>query len=90
MFEDEYFVEVVRKEWAALQNELPTFQARMSSVADSISEEQIANFEKWQILGWPVSVGLVYFGTWEKEVEYVESFFASRVEWLDSYLDALP
>ena len=90
MFEDEYFVEVVRKEWAALQNELPTFQARISAVADSISEEQIANFEKWQILGWPVSVGLVYFGTWEKEVEYVENFFASRVEWLDSYLDALP
>ena len=62
----------------------------MAAVADSISEEQIANFEKWQILGWPVSVGLVYFETWEKEVEYVENFFTSRVEWLDGYLDTLP
>ena len=53
---------------------------------EAIKAEQVKNFERWWILDWPVSVGLVYLGSWEKEVEYVQNFFADRVEWLDRFL----
>ena len=89
LFEDEYFVDVVRGEWEKLQPQIPAFKERMRSVADSISEAQVGNFEIWQILDHHVSVGLICEGSWEKEVEYVENFFADRVEWLDGFLATL-
>ena len=89
LFEDEYFVSVVRMEWEKLQPKLPAFQEKMAAVADGIREGQIMNFQKWNILNQHVSVGLVNLGSWEKEVEYVEEFFADRVEWLDEQLAAL-
>jgi hypothetical protein len=90
LFEDPYFVDIVRKEWEALQPQIPAFKEKMAQVAANISDEQVKNFERWWILDWPVSVGLVYFGSWEKEVEYVNGFFADRVEWLGNFLTTLP
>jgi hypothetical protein len=89
LFEDEYFVDVVRGEWEKLQPQIPAFKERMRSVADSISEAQVGNFEIWQILDHHVSVGLICQGSWENEVEYVENFFADRVKWLDGFLASL-
>ena len=89
LFEDEYFVDVVREEWETLQPQIPAFKERMRAVADSISEVQTGNFEIWQILDHHVSVGLICQGSWENEVEYVENFFADRVEWLDGFLASL-
>lgn len=86
LFEDEYFVNVVRKEWAALKQQLPAFKDRMSAVAENIREEQAANFDRWGTLGWHVSVSLIRFDTWEEEVEYVDTFFAHRIELMDSFL----
>ena len=86
LFEDEYFVETVRKEWEKLKPELQVFKEKMSALAEGISEEQVKNFEKWRTLDWHVSVGLICLGSWEKEVEYVQNFFADRVEWLDRFL----
>ena len=90
LFEDSYFVDAVRNEWAALEPQIPEFQSRMKKVADNISEAQVMNFQKWPILDRYISVGLVRFGSWEKEVEYVEKFFADRVDWLDAWLSSLP
>lgn len=86
LFEDEYFVEAVLAEWETLKPKLPAFQEKMKAVAHNISREQANNFSRWQTLGWHVSVGLICMGSWEKEVEYVEQFFADRIEWLDEYL----
>lgn len=87
LFEDEYFVEAVRTEWEALKPKLPAFQEEMKAVANNISKEQVKNFERWNTLGWHVSVGLICLKTWEKEVQYVEQFFADRVTWLDTLLN---
>ena len=89
LFEDPYFVSVVRAEWEMLKLQLPTFQTKMQSVAASISEAQTDNFNRWQILTWHVSVGLICEGTWEKEVRYVETFFSDRIAWLDGLLARL-
>lgn len=90
LFEDEYFVNVVRDEWAALKRELPAFRDRMAAVAGNISDDQAANFSRWGTLGWHVSVGLIRFDTWEEEVRYVDEFFEHRVEVMDSFLNTLP
>lgn len=88
LFEDEYFVDVVRAEWDTLKVKLPAYMNKMTMVAHSIREEQIANFDRWQILGKYVSVGLINYPTWEEEVDYVKNFFADRVELIDSSLNA--
>ena len=89
LFQDEYFVNVVRSEWETLKAQLPSFMNKMDAVAKSISEEQVANFEKWQILGKEgLSVVLVCQDTWEKEVEYVKDFFTDRIECVDNCLQA--
>ena len=86
LFEDEYFVEVVRQEWEILKVKLPSYMNKMAVVAHSISDAQVANFDRWNILGRYISVGLINFKTWEEEVDYVENFFAERVALLDSCL----
>ena len=86
LFEDEYFVDVVRNEWNKLKPEIPAFIENMASVAESISDGQVSNFEKWPIQGKWVSVEVVSLGSWDKEVEYVRDFFAERVEVVDSFL----
>jgi hypothetical protein len=88
LFEDPYFVDIVRKEWDNLQPRIPAFKEKMALVAANISDEQVRNFERWWILDYPISVGLVYFGSWEKEVEYVDTFFADRVDWLGGFLNS--
>ena len=89
LFEDPYFVEAVREEWAALLLELPSYRQRMAEVAEGISEDQVQNFERWSVLNSYISVGLVYFGSWEAEVKYVADFFDKRVEGLGTYLAKL-
>ena len=86
MFEDDYFVSVVQAEWEKLKPLLPAFQSKMAQVAENISDEQITNFGKWQILGKYISVGLINFSTWDEELNYVKQFFADRITWLDSYI----
>jgi hypothetical protein len=89
LFEDPYFVDAVRKEWAALKSQIPAFKEKMTALTEGISEGQVMNFQKWNIFGWHVSVGLVRFDTWEEEVKYVGDFFDHRVQWLDAYLATL-
>lgn len=88
LFEDEYFVDAVRTEWQDLQTKLPEFQEKMHKVATDISTEQAQNFQRWDILNWNISVGLVHFGSWSKEVEYVENFFADRIKYLEDFLSS--
>ena len=86
LFEDEYFVNVVRNEWEDFQIKIPAFKEKMGAVSENISEEQVMNFDRWRIMDWHVSVGLISLGTWEKEVGYVDEFFADRADWLGHYL----
>ena len=89
LFEDPYFVNAVRTEWNKLKPHIPAFKEKMTALAEGISEGQVMNFQKWNIFGWHVSVGLVRFDTWEEEVKYVSDFFDHRVQWLDAYLATL-
>ena len=86
LFDDPYFVELVRSEWAALKPKLPGFRAIICEVAESISEAQQRNFERWPVLDEYVSVGLVALGSWEAEIAYAADFFDRRVAWFDDFI----
>lgn len=47
LFEDPYFVGVVKTEWEKHKPKLQTFRETVAAVAESISEEQKQNFETW-------------------------------------------
>lgn len=89
LFEDPYFVGIVKEEWEKLRPQLPAFRNKMAAVADSISEDQKQNFERWDILDKIVSVELVCNYTWEGEVEYAADFFDKRVEYLTKTLQQM-
>lgn len=89
LFEDPYFVGIVKEEWEKLRPLLPAFRNKMADIADSISEDQKQNFEKWDILDKIVSVELVCNYTWEAEVEYAADFFDKRVDYLTKTLQQM-
>lgn len=89
MFQDPFFIEAVRKEWARLKPRIPAVQEKLAAVAHNISEAQKSNFEKWQILNSYEGAGLICLGSWEAEVEYCEDFLRQRVQWLDEFIKSL-
>lgn len=86
LFEDEYFRNYVNAVWDEIKSNIPDLLLRIEEIKESIKFSQKRNFDKWDILGKYISVGLVTFNSWEEEVAYTEDFFRKRVEWLDENL----
>lgn len=86
VFSDPYFVGLVKKEWAALKPQMPTIHQDMAKLAESIKQAQSYNFKVWPILNEYTSVGLVYFGDWKKEVDYVDNFLTEHSAWFDEWI----
>lgn len=87
LFKDEFFVNEVRKVWCDFLQHIPELKRILSSKKDDIKYAQKCNFERWPILNEYVAVGLVALGSWEAEVEYINNYFNSRVQWLNTFLD---
>lgn len=88
LFEDPYFVDIVREEWALLKPQLADFAAEMERMAFSLIYGQAANFDRWPVLNTYLAAGLVALGSWVDEVEYVRDFFAARTAWFDGFIAA--
>lgn len=88
MFEDPYFVGVVKEEWEQLKPLLPDFQQEMILLAESLSYAQEDNFRKWHILDQRPGACLFALGSWKSEVEFVHNYFARRVDWFDTFIDS--
>jgi hypothetical protein len=86
---DPYFVSQVQLEWSEMKKRIESFQTDMNDYRDYIKHTQESNFTKWPILDEYVSVGLIALGSWEAEVDYIEDFFAKRLEWFDGYITSL-
>ena len=74
----------MKQEWIKVKGHLPTLTTIISEKSENIRHSQIKNFERWDILGKYISVGLVKFNTWEEEVDYAKEFLDAHVEWLDN------
>lgn len=89
LFNDPYFIEVLRQEWNLMKPHLSEVSTRIDEVEQHISLAQKDNFEKWPILNTCYGAALIALGSWEAEVEYVKTFFANRITWMDNYLQNL-
>jgi len=89
LFQDPYFIDLIKEQWVALKSRLPQIKEDMANVAQSLTEAQAANFERWPLLDSYVSVGLVALGSWEAEVDYIKDFFDKRISWFDYYIGNL-
>ena len=55
-----------------------------------LSEAQIRNFDRWDILGkyvWPNPEP--YSKTYEEETKKLKDWFLTRVEWIDNSIDSI-
>ncbi|MDR1743582.1 MAG: CotH kinase family protein [Dysgonamonadaceae bacterium] len=84
LFQDPYFVNIVKQEWVKVKGLLPALTTIMDEKTANIRYAQIKNFSRWPILGQYISVGLVKFNTWQEEVDYAKKFLNDRAEWMDS------
>ena len=84
LFQDPYFADIVKQEWAKVKSQLPALSNIMDEKTENIRFAQNKNFSRWDILGKYISVGLVKFNTWKEEVDYAKQFLDDHVKWLDS------
>ena len=89
LFKHPDFVLAVQNRWNALLPQLQTIPQFIDEQAKVIEEARIRNFQKWSI---KESVNWVMFpslGSYEKELEYLKTFYTERVEWLDKEINKL-
>lgn len=89
LFKDPYFVEQVYLAWGKLKKNLDQVRSEVAAEIELTKLSQEDNFKTWNILGQPVSVGLVFFKTWKEELKYESDWFEKRIVWFDSYIEDL-
>lgn len=89
LLKDPYFVDLVRKEWAALKPQLPAVQEEMNKLFTDLKPAAKYNFKHHRVLGTYPELGLIKFNTWEEEVAYVSDYLNAHADWLDKYLSEL-
>ncbi len=90
LFEDPFFVDMVKEEWALLKPHLPAVKEKMRERVGELQYAQAANFARWPILNKEthIGVGLIAFDTWKEEVDYTFEVFEQRVRTVESYLQS--
>jgi hypothetical protein len=86
-FEDEVFVWRVYQRWEQRREgpfHLDSLYARIDSLAAHLGEALDRNFSRWPILGTYVWPNRFVGETYTEEVDYLKSWLADRVEWIDS------
>lgn len=89
LFKDPYFVEQVYLAWKEMKGNLDQVRSEVAQEVELTELSQEDNFKKWDILGRPISVGLVFFDTWKEELRYASDWFEKRIVWFDSYITDL-
>jgi hypothetical protein len=83
LFEDPYFVSLVKDRWNAKKNEFFTLQQYIDEQAAYINDAQTQNFNLWNILNIYVWPNAVVPGSYQGEIDYLKSWLAARLSWLD-------
>jgi hypothetical protein len=59
----------------------------ISSLADTLHEAQIRNFNKWPVLGEDVWPNWFVANTYEEEIEFMQDWLTNRLNWMDDAID---
>lgn len=89
LFLDPNFISILKDEWQEMKPKLYIVSTNIASVISKLETAQGDNFEKWPILEEFTGAGLIALGSWEAEVNYVNSFFLARINWMDNYISNL-
>ena len=74
---------MVIERWKAKRPAIETYiNTSIDSFAFRLDGPQQRNFERWQILGVPMT-GFYTFPTHEEEVQFLRTFLNDRMLWLD-------
>jgi hypothetical protein len=77
------FVDMVIERWKAKRPAIETYiNTSIDTFAFRLDGPQQRNFERWQILGVPMT-GFYTFPTHEEEVQFLRTFLNDRMLWLD-------
>ncbi len=84
LFDDPDFWQRWRDRWQELRRgdlSQASIEGIIDSMADVISEAQVRNFQKWNVLGGR---------TWSSEVAWMKSWLRARAQWIDDQFPAAP
>ncbi|UCH14064.1 MAG: CotH kinase family protein [Bacteroidales bacterium] len=87
---DEEFLLRLSQRWWTLRSDKFDSDKLMDfidSMADSLEEAQIRNFEKWPILGEYIWPNAFIGNTYQEEIDFMKDWLLDRIEWMDSMID---
>ena len=87
LLEDPIFIEALRCRWEALRSDVfsdPSIRSRLAGYETLLFESQERNFQRWSILGEYVWPNYFVGETHAQEMDYLENWLLSRLDWLDS------
>lgn len=77
------FRDKVKQEWTDFLKQKTQIKDNINLIIEELSKAQEYNFAKWASTGQPLNIK---FDNWQAEVDYINNFFDSRVEWLDTHI----
>ena len=87
LLEDPVFVEQLRCRWESLRGDILSdlsISSRLDGYETMLFESQERNFQRWSILGEYVWPNYFVGETHAQELDYLENWLLSRLDWLDS------
>lgn len=84
LFKDPEFVKKVKTRWAEVYPELKRMPEYIDKYSTEMGEAVSRNFTKWNILNEWVWPNVKVPGSYRGELEWLEEFYMTRLEWLDS------
>ncbi len=88
LFDDPAFAAAVAARWNQLKPQFQTLPTWISQNAAALQQAQQNNFQRWPILGeyvWPNSE---VAGSYQGEVDFLNSWLTQRIAWLDAQFNA--
>jgi hypothetical protein len=89
LFEDPAFVSQAQDRWNAKKDDFFALQQYIDERASYINSAQTQNFRRWNILGVYVWPNVVVPGSYQGEIDYLKSWLAARLAWIDAAINGL-
>jgi len=90
--EDPYFNTLLKHRWFELRGKSfskENINAVIDSCANVLSEAQVRNFQKFNILNKDIWPNYKPLGSFQNEVDYLKEWISLRIDWLDSQFEKI-
>ena len=89
LFQDPDFVGKVKVRFAYFKDNQDFILDKIDAYAEQLQWVQQENNDKWQTLGAYVAPNPVVFGTYQEEVDYLKSWYLTRMVWMETAMNDL-